>query len=201
MASQLVIEKLRGAIVGPLDLTVPVGGCAAIAGPSGAGKSLLLRMIADLDVSEGSVRLGNMDRAGVTAPVWRRHVTYVAAEAGWWCARVADHFPSATRVAAADMAQRLGLDRDAMERSVATLSTGEKQRLALVRALVRRPRALLLDEPSSALDAASVEHVEALLRDTMADGTVLVLVTHDAAQAQRLGTARYRLEDGRLAPA
>ena len=197
--SSLVVEHFRGAIVGPVDLVVEAGTCAAITGPSGAGKSLLLRMIADLDPSDGAVRLGAMRREAVSAPAWRARVMHLAAEAGWWAERVDAHFPAATLARARELAARLALPGDAMERAVRTLSTGERQRLALVRALVRDPACLLLDEPTSALDAEAVARVEALLREVLAAGAVLVLVSHDAAQAARLGTRHYRLETGKLA--
>ena len=197
----LVITKLRGAFIGPLDLTVEAGTCAAITGPSGAGKSLFLRMIADLDPNEGTVCLGDLSRDNMPAPEWRRHAMYVAAEAGWWADRVDAHFSPETREAAEVMTARIGLPDDVFAREVRTLSTGERQRLALVRALVRRPACLLLDEPTSALDALSIGVAEVLLHDELARGTVLVLVSHDGEQARRLGTRHYTLAAGNLAPA
>ena len=200
MASSLVISNLRGAVVGPLSLTVEAGNCAAITGASGAGKSLFLRMIADLDPNEGEVRLGGTKRETVPAPAWRAQALYVAAEAGWWAPHVEAHFSSADLAVARDFAGQLAIPADYFGREVRTLSTGERQRLALVRALVRRPRCLLLDEPTSALDTAAVERVEALLRAVLAGGTIMVLVSHDTAQARRLGTICYALDGGRLAP-
>lgn len=197
LAGALVITNLRGAIVGPLSLTVEAGACAAISGPSGAGKSLLLRMIADLDPNEGTVHLGDLDRASTTAPAWRRHTIHLAAEPGWWAERVDAHFEPARQAAALALTARLGLPSDIMAREIRTLSTGERQRLALVRALSRGPRCLLLDEPTSALDPDAVANVEALLRETMAEGMVLVLVSHDASQAERLGTSQHTLVAGR----
>lgn len=201
MASGLVINNLRGAVIGPLGLAVERGTCAALTGPSGAGKSLFLRMIADLDPSEGEVLLDDVPRDAMPAPVWRAQTIYVAAEAGWWGERVDAHFPPDTLGAAKDSAGRLGLPEDCFERRVRTLSTGERQRLALVRALARHPKCLLLDEPTSALDALAIERTEALLREELLRGTILVLVSHDAEQARRLGTRHYVLEAGRLAPA
>ena len=201
MPSSLHIESLRGAFVGPIDLAVAAGTCATISGPSGAGKSLLLRMIADLDPSEGEVRLGEIRRDAMPAPAWRARVTYLAAEAGWWAERVAAHIPVALHARAAGLASRLGLPADVLARQTATLSTGERQRLALVRALVREPAGLLLDEPTGALDPEAVARVEAMLGEVMAAGTILVLVSHDAAQAARLGTRHYKLTAGKLAPA
>ena len=201
MQSSLHITSLRNAFVGPIDLAVAAGECAAISGPSGAGKSLFLRMIADLDPSEGDVRLGELRRDAMPAPAWRARVAYLAAEAGWWAERVDAHIPVALHARAGDLATRLGLQADVLARHVATLSTGERQRLALVRALVREPACLLLDEPTGALDPEAVARVEALLGEVLATGTILVLVSHDAAQAARLGTQHYRLAAGKLVAA
>jgi putative ABC transport system ATP-binding protein len=201
LARTLVINNLRGAIIGPLSLTVASGTCATITGASGAGKSLFLRMIADLDPSEGDVRLGHVARASIPAPDWRRQVMHVAAEAAWWAERVDAHIPADRRTAAIGMADRLGIPEGHFERAPRLLSTGERQRLALVRALVRTPTCLLLDEPTSALDTASVALAETLLREAMDAGTIIVLVSHDRAQAERLGSAHYTLAAGALVAA
>ncbi|MGC1301551.1 MAG: ABC transporter ATP-binding protein, partial [Caulobacteraceae bacterium] len=84
---------------------------------------------------------------------------------------------------------------------VARLSTGERQRLALVRALVLDPPLLLLDEPTGALDQDSTHKVEVVLRDLLGTGGMVVLVTHDPALGERLATARYRMIDRKLVAA
>jgi ABC-type sulfate/molybdate transport systems ATPase subunit len=71
--------------------------------------------------------------------------------------------------------------------------------LALIRALVLEPAVLLLDEPTSSLDGDSIRRTEALLRARLDGGMILVLVTHDPAQAQRLGDRHYEMRQGRLA--
>ena len=194
----LILSGLRGRGVGPVDLVAEPGTATAILGPSGAGKSLLLRLIADLDPGQGEVSLGALRREAVPPPEWRRRVCLVPAEPGWWAPDVAAHFPAKWNVSGA---AALGLPADIMTRAVATLSTGERQRLALLRALARHPDALLLDEPTAALDPASIAAVEALLREALAGGLVLVVVTHDAAFAARLCGKRHVMTAGRLAPA
>jgi putative ABC transport system ATP-binding protein len=198
MRAALVVKQLRSPLAGPFDFELPVGACAAISGPSGSGKSLLLRMIADLDPNEGEVWLGDLPRASMPATQWRASITYVAAQSGWWADNVIDHFPADRRAESKDLAKRLGVPADLFDAAVARLSTGEKQRLALVRALVGNPPVLLLDEPTGPLDEQSVGLTEALLLERMAKGTSIVLVTHDPDQAQRLGTRRYRMTAGKL---
>jgi len=196
----LKVDNLASPLAGPFDIEVEAGTCLAITGPSGSGKSLMLRMIADLDPNTGEVSLGELRRAAVSAPVWRRKVIYVAAEAGWWGETVAEHFSVAQLAAARDLGGRLGLKPELLDGPVARLSTGEKQRLALIRALVRDPAALLLDEPTSSLDQDSVQLAEALLKERLAAGLALILVSHDPRQADRLGNERAEMRAGRLHP-
>jgi len=187
-------------LAGPFDVSVEPGGCLGVMGASGSGKSLFLRMVADLDPNQGEAWLGERTRSGMSGPAWRRLVTYVAAESGWWTDDVADHFEPKHKAAAGDLAQRFGLDAALLEAKVARLSTGERQRLALIRALVHAAPVLLLDEPTAALDQDSIGKVEAVLRERLAAGAILILVTHDPAQAERLATQRLNMVSGRLEP-
>ncbi|HET8995257.1 MAG TPA: ABC transporter ATP-binding protein [Acetobacteraceae bacterium] len=198
---RLRIVNLHNRLAGPFDLEVPAGGCVAIAGPSGAGKSLLLRMIADLDPNEGDVFLDGRERRGFTAPEWRRRVAYSAAEPGWWFDTVAPHFPGTALAAARHLAPRLGLAADMLDGPVIRLSTGERQRLALIRAMALESPVLLLDEPTGALDQDSTRLVEALLRERLAAGTAMLLVSHSPEQAARLGDRHFRMEARRLVAA
>ena len=166
----------------------------AVQGPSGSGKTLLLRAIADLDPNEGTVRLDGVLRESVPAPHWRRRVTYVAAEPGWWADTVAEHFVDWGQ--AAPLVARLGLPADVAEWSVQRLSTGERQRLGLARALALNSRVLLLDEPTSGLDPESVRAVEAVMAARQAAGTSLLWVTHDGSQARRVASRRLVIRNG-----
>jgi phosphate-transporting ATPase len=187
---------LKSLHVGPVDLDVPSGAPVVLRGRSGSGKSLLLRAIADLDPAEGTVSLDGRDRESMPAPDWRRQVGYLPAEPGWWADRVAAHF--ADWDACRHLAERLGIDPAAGDWSVSRLSTGERQRLGLMRLLENKPLCLLLDEPTSALDEAATAEVEALVAEHCAAGGCCLFVTHDKAQFSRVGSRGYRLEDGRL---
>jgi ABC-type multidrug transport system ATPase subunit len=192
----LETRSLRRLHVGPIDLQIEDGACVSVAGRSGSGKSVLLRMIADLDPHEGDALLDGKACSAMPAPAWRRLVTYVAADSGWWADGVGDHF--AADVDLPSLLAEVGLDPQAASWTVARLSTGERQRLALLRALSPGNRVLLLDEPTSGLDAGSTDLVEALLRARMARGTAVLLVTHDPEQALRMASRNYLLDDGRL---
>jgi UDP-glucose/iron transport system ATP-binding protein len=198
MQTALRVKQLRSEFAGPFELNLGIGACAAITGPSGSGKSLFLRMIADLDPNEGEVWLNGRERASMPAPEWRKHASYVSAESGWWADMVIEHFARNSRSEVAALATRLGIRVDLLEAPVAQLSTGEKQRLSLVRALLPSPPVMLLDEPTGPLDEESVSKVEALLQERMAMGTSILLVTHDPRQAERLGDQHYRMVAGHI---
>lgn len=188
----------RAGLLAATDLEIASGEAVSLSGPSGAGKTLLLRAIADLDPNDGEVALGGCPRSRLPGPEWRRRVRYVAAEPAWWADHVKDHFhdpATAARAAAA-----LALPADCMSWPVARLSTGEKQRLGLLRAIEDRPCALLLDEPTAALDEASIEAVEVLVRSLLTAGLPILIATHNSRQAERLAARRYRMEGGRLSP-
>lgn len=195
---RLRVVHLRSRLAGPFDLDLPAGSCTVITGSSGAGKSLLLRMIADLDPNHGEVFLDGKERRSFTAPAWRRSVLYSAAEPGWWFDSVAPHFPGPTLDTARRLAPELGLSPDLLQGSVIRLSTGERQRLALIRAMALEPPVLLFDEPTGALDQDSTKRVEALLRERLAAGTAMLLVSHSPEQAVRLGDQHFRMEARRL---
>lgn len=194
----LELKGLQRLHIGPIDFVVKAGECVSISGRSGSGKSVLLRTIADLDPHEGDVWLDGRSCMSMPAPQWRRLVTYVAAESGWWHDTVGPHFPPGTDFSTTF--PKLGIAPSHADVPVHRLSTGEKQRLALLRALCLESRVLLLDEPTSSLDPESVEKVERLLCELLSAGTAIILVTHDAEQAVRMGTRHVRLEEGRLIP-
>lgn len=189
------ISNLKTPLIGPISLSIAPGECVSLRGPSGTGKSLLLRAIADLDPNEGDVRLDQQSRNRMPAPQWRRLVAMIPAESGWWTDNVADHFKPGPETAA--LLEAVDLPK-ALDWKVNRLSTGEKQRLALARALHNKPKVLLLDEPTSALDEQATARVEDIVRRQMSEGVAILLVTHDQAQAQRLGGRHFLMEHGRL---
>jgi ABC-type multidrug transport system ATPase subunit len=191
----LRITRLATKLIGPISFDIAAGECLALMGASGAGKSLLLRAIVDLDPSSGSVMVGAHARDDMPASEWRQRVALVPAESGWWADRVRDHFPAT--VDATELTDKLGL-AGSIEWEVGRLSSGERQRLALARALCRWPEALLLDEPTASLDEYATGLVEDLIRECCGKGMALLLVTHDRRQAERLAKRLLRMRDGRI---
>ena len=194
----LLIASLKSALAGPFDLELPAGSALAISGASGSGKSLFLRMIADLDPNEGRVELNGVARSSVPADDWRRRVPYVAAESGWWAMTVSEHFEGGVREKARALAERLGVGALQFEGPVDRLSTGERQRLALVRGLILEAPVTLLDEPTGPLDPVSTAKVEAVIAERVTAGAIVILVSHDPAQGARLGARRLRMVERKL---
>ena len=192
----LELKGLQRLHIGPIDFVVKAGECVSVTGRSGSGKSVLLRAIADLDPHEGDIWLEGRACSAMPAPQWRRQVTYVPAESGWWYDTVGSHFPADTDFSA--LFSTVGIEPEYADMPVHRLSTGEKQRLALLRALCLNSKVLLLDEPTSSLDPDSVDAVERLLRERLSVGTAMILVTHDVGQALRMAQRHVRLHDGRL---
>jgi len=194
----LSVRNLKRLSIGPVDLDVAAHDIVALCGPSGVGKSLLLRAIADLDPNEGTLSLLGESRESMSAPVWRRQVMYVPAHTGWWADTVEPHFVGLSLALVKDTLHRLGLESTALGWQVSNLSTGERQRLALARALAYAPKVLLLDEPTSGLDADNATRVEKLVGEVAAGGVAVLFVTHDMAQAKRLGTRRLDMTSGQV---
>jgi putative ABC transport system ATP-binding protein len=192
------LQSLASPLAGPFTFLVPGGSCLTITGPSGSGKSLLLRLIADLDAGEGIVRLGAVERSTMTARHWRACCPYVAATPGFWAQTAADHFPVTQQARAKALAATMLFDESRFDAPISNLSTGERQRIALTRALILDSPVLLLDEPTGPLDREATMAIAEILAQRMAAGVSLLLVTHDQSLAARLGTERREMRDRKL---
>ena len=190
----LSVREVQRPGLGAATFDLADGECVVVRGASGSGKTLLLRAIADLDLNQGQLMLDGQSRETLSGPQWRRKVIYLPTDSGWWSERVSDHF--ADWIAAIPLLARLRLPAAVGERLVQRLSTGERQRLALVRALALRPRVLLLDEPTSGLDPETAEAVEDIITERLRAGMSALWITHDPAQARRLSNRCLWVEDG-----
>jgi len=185
-------------------LEIRAGGPTAFMGPNGAGKSMLLRLLHGLiEPNAGSVRYGGrtMDASirRRQAMVFQRPVLLRRSVA----ANI-DYALRAGGVARAHrsdrLAELLGLGAFAAQarQPARTLSGGEQQRLALIRAIACQPEILFLDEPTSSLDPAATQMIENLVLQSARAGTKIVLVTHDLGQARRLADEVVFLHRGRV---
>ena len=197
LARRLTIEGLRvrqggRALLDGVEMQVPRQGITTVMGPNGAGKSVLLRAIHGLIESEGTIRWAD-GYAPRQALVFQKPVLLrrsVAANVDFVLKR-----DPARRDALLD---RVGLAGRASQ-PARRLSGGEQQRLALARALATRPEMLMLDEPTANLDPTSAKLIEDILRDVAQQGTTILMVTHDIAQARRLADHAVFLARGRVA--
>jgi len=186
----LHIEDVGNDLIKQVSFKVNPGECIVISGASGTGKSLLLRAIADLDQHTGQARLGSEACEAIPPQQWRKRVGLLAAESAWWADTVGEHIPDMEE---SDVAA-LGFKPEVGDWAVARLSTGEKQRLALLRLLANRPEFLLLDEPTANLDPDSVTRVEDLLLAYCKNRPAgMIWVSHDPAQVERVADRHFRL--------
>ncbi len=196
-----------------VSLRVAAGEAVAVVGPSGSGKSTLLNIIGTLDrPTAGTVRLGGRDMLGLNeralAEVRSREVGFVFQLhhlLGQCSALENVLVPTLAAAApgedaeprARELLERVGLG-PRMDYRPGQLSGGERQRVAVVRALINRPKLLLADEPTGSLDQAASDSLgELLARLNAEDGVTMIVVTHSRRLAARVGRT-YRLADGKL---
>lgn len=192
--------RVTGFALEGATFVIAAGGVGVITGPTGAGKTTLVETIAGVRrASTGVIRLGGSD---VThAPPEHRDVGLVYQQA-WLFPHlsVRDNVAYGVRRAAAagEMIEMLQITT-LLEKPVSSLSGGERQLVALARAMAREPRTLLLDEPFAAMDSSLRGATRAaVLAWARSHGATSLLVTHDAAEAQLEGSVQLRVERGML---
>jgi len=203
------VEKRLGDFKIAADFDAP-DGVTALFGPSGSGKSSIVNMIAGLVTPDRGRIMYNgtllFDSGGVDEPPHRRHVGYVFQDGRL--------FPHLTVVQNLDYGRRmyrLAADEAARARVVEmldighllarrprNLSGGERQRVAIGRALLMRPRLLLLDEPLASLDAARKREIFPYLLRLRDEAVPMIYVSHQAAELRRIATTVVRIDAGRV---
>jgi putative ABC transport system ATP-binding protein len=181
----------------------PDRGVTAVSGPSGAGKSTLLRLGNRLIApDDGVVRYRGTDLAEVDVLQHRRRVGMVFQRPVLFPGTVRDNLhvaaPGAPDEELRALLERCALRDDVLDREADTLSGGEAQRACLARTLATAPEALLMDEPTASLDAEAASGLERLIRVQAEAGVPVLLVTHDAAQRDRLADHAVELAAGKV---
>ncbi len=217
----LIIERLTAgygasAVLHGTDLTVAEGQVVALIGPNGAGKTTLMRTISGLlPARSGSIRLNDREISNVPAnrlarlslahvPEGRRVFAPLSVEDNLLLGgyTLLPKLFGYGRKARADLERIYALFpklRDRRKQAAGTLSGGEQQMLAIGRALMSRPRLLLLDEPSMGLAPVMVQEVFATIARLRAEGTTMLLVEQFAESALALADYAYVMEGGKIA--
>lgn len=201
----IVIRKSGKTILGPISHTFSSDGVTMVIGPNGAGKTTLLKALHGLErTTSGQINWP------ILAQDVRRKQAFVFQLPRLLRRNCVDNiaFPllldgvskDVARERARKIAHEAGLGH-VLQTAAESLSAGEKQKLAIARALVRKPEMLLLDEPTANLDGRSTKEIETLLKAVLKEGTHIVMATHDMWQANRLANDVIFLNKGRIGEA
>lgn len=188
----LSVENIKISGLQPISLNVAAGECVGVSGDSGCGKTRLLRAIADMDVHEGDVYLEKESRNKFLGHTWRKKVSLLPAESQWWFDTVGEHFSEQIFANASFLFNTFGFNIDVLNWQLSRCSSGEKQRLAIIRLLLNKPRVLLLDEPTANLDAENSRKVESLVAAYLEDNNAMAIwVSHNHEQLGRVTSDGY----------
>ena len=197
--------KIKTQILARLDLKVQRGELVTIMGASGSGKTTLLRLINRLsEIDSGNILLNGEDIKDHDPMELRRRIGMVFQVPVVFKGSVRDNFIFGmklwgTMIDIESLARDVIIPNDLLDADAEQLSVGEKQRVCIARALANKPEILLLDEPTSSLDAVSAEKIEMLLLRLRSERNLTMLwVTHEREQAERIGGRRLILRDGKL---
>ncbi len=188
--SNAEVRRRGKTILGPVSLQLGETGVTMILGPNGSGKTTLLRVLHGVErLSAGQMKwAGDLNDAQSrqayvfqTPVMMRRSVAENLAYPLQLIGRTKPEISDRVKTWAA----RIDLG-DALDQNATRLSGGEKQKLALARALIRDPEVLFLDEPCANLDGRSTREIEAILKDALTAGTRIIMATHDLGQVRRL---------------
>jgi tungstate transport system ATP-binding protein len=192
-------------VLNEVSFSIAAGSRNIVLGPNGAGKSVLMRLLHGLlTPTDGAIRWATNDAMAVRRaqamvfqrPVMLRRTVRANVE---FALQIAGNFANDhdMRVAADATLNRVGLMRLA-ERAARLCSGGEQQRIALARAWALQPEVLFLDEPTASLDPAATRAIEEAIAAMHAQGTTIVMATHDLGQAKRIADRVLFLHNGRL---
>lgn len=193
-----------------ISCSLQKGDCVALVGPSGAGKTFLLRLLNRLsEATQGTIYLNHQDIRHIPVLQLRQTVVLVPQESKLlgMTVREALHYPLKLRgiptatlqQRVSDCLERLHIPLEWLDRTEVQLSVGQRQWVAIARALVTQPQVLLLDEPTSALDVGRASHLVQVLRDlNQATAMTIIMVNHQLDVAQEFCQHLLYLNQGQL---
>ncbi|MGC3936804.1 ABC transporter ATP-binding protein [Roseobacter sp. EG26] len=199
------IEAVHG-----ISFTVPQGKCISLLGPNGAGKTSTISAITGVAKSSGIVRFDDLDitalpveariRAGISvSPEGRRVFANLSVEENLRLGGAMQPDPGEKMRDIAHWLETFPILGERRTQNAGTLSGGEQQMLAIARALMARPRILLLDEPSLGLAPKIVAQIFRMIAELKAQGMTILLVEQNATQALRLADYAYLMNNGLIA--
>jgi tungstate transport system ATP-binding protein len=199
--SNVRLNAAERTLLDGVDLTIGGDGITVFLGPNGAGKSLLMRLLSGILIPDvGSIEWngGRLPAAGIAMMFQQPMLLRASVFANVALALKPLGMKAADiRRQTMDVLQRVGLGHRS-EDSARLLSGGEKQRLALARAWVTKPRMLLLDEPTASLDPTATDAVEAIIREIRTEGAKILMATHNLGQAMRISDDIVFIESGKV---
>ena len=201
-ASDLTVRRSGRLLLDGVSLSLTGDGVTIVLGPNGAGKSTLLKTLhgmqrlvnGSLDWAQPSGASQERQAFVFQTPILMRRTVLDNVA---YPLKVRGFGKREAREKAADWLRKVHLER-ALNQRAADLSGGERQKMALVRALIRDPELLFLDEPSANLDGRATREIEELLQETNAAGTRIIMATHNFGQARRLATDVVFLHKGQM---
>lgn len=198
-----VVRRRGKVLVGPINAEVSKEGLTIVMGPNGAGKTTLLRLLHGME----RVAPGGQIKWQIPEPKARGHQAFLfqapimmrrsALENVAYPLIVHGVGRKEALAQAEQWLSKVGLQESGTKRAT-VLSGGERQKLALARALIRQPQILFLDEPCANLDGRATREFETLLHNIHEDGTRIVMSTHDIGQARRLAQDVWFIHHGQI---
>jgi putative ABC transport system ATP-binding protein len=197
--------KVKTNILSGLDLRIKTGELVTIMGASGSGKTTLIRLINRLSERDSGIILLNGNDIESHVPMeLRRKIGMVFQVPIVFKGSVRDNLVFGIKLWGGNtgigaLSRDAGIPENLLDADAGQLSIGEKQRVCIARALANQPEILLLDEPTSSLDALSAQKIEKLLLGLQKERHLTIIwVTHEKEQVERIGGRRLVLRDGRL---
>ena len=203
LITENLVVKFEGKhILGPIDLKIDKGDIAVLLGPNGSGKTSLLKALHGiLKLKMGTLKWSCLKTESIgkqmfvfQTPIMLRRSVFENLTYPLLLRKISKE---QANYQAARWLDRIDL-RTSMQVPATRLSGGEKQKLALARALITEPEMLFLDEPCASLDGKTTYEIESLLQSCVANGTTIMMSTHDIGQAKRLAKNIYFLNKGIL---
>ncbi len=194
-------------IINGVSLEVNKGDCISIIGESGSGKSTLMKICADLiKATKGSIKYIDKEYERYEPTELRKEISYCTQSAYLFGQTVYDNleFPFKIRKESADKNRIIhflnlfNLDESYLDKSVASLSGGEKQRIAFIRNIIFLPKVLLLDEITAALDISNTKIIEDYVKEINNQGVTVLWITHSEEQSTSIFNKRMVFSKGKI---